>query len=483
MGTAVARDAVMTQTAVQPSWAGAIAAPALEFPPSPLAVITGAVPAELQGSLYRNGPARLERQGQRVGHWFDGDGAILAVHFGAGQAQGTYRYVQSAGYVEESAADQFLYGSYGSLPPGPIWQRLQAQFKNAANTSVLALPDRLLALWEGGMPHRLDRHTLATVGIDQLGSLTGNEPYSAHPKRHPTTGDIFNFGVVPGANAVLNCYRSGPDGRIQKKVGIDLNGIPLIHDFVLADRYLVFCVPPVRLNPLPAVLGLRSFSDALMWKPRHGTQLLVVDADSFEVVSWGEADPWFQWHFGRGYGDAYGDIVLEMVRYEDFAINQHLREVASGTVKTLVNGQLWRVRLNPQTAAIREQTCLVSAGCEFPVVPPRADLEAASTYLSIHAPGRDTTRELFGAIARFDPETDRLTVADAGAHRYPSEPVFAPHPDHPERGWVLTVVYDGQHHCSELWIYDSDALGAGPLCRLALPEVIPHSFHGVWQGT
>ncbi|MDA0267461.1 MAG: carotenoid oxygenase family protein [Cyanobacteria bacterium] len=475
-------NAVRTETTVQPTWAGAIAAPALEFPLAPLAVMAGAVPAALQGSLYRNGPACLERQGQRVGHWFDGDGAILAVHFAAGQAQATYRYVQSAGYVDESAADQFLYSGYGSLAPGPIWQRWQAQFKNAANTSVLALPDRILALWEGGMPHAMDRHTLATQGIDALDSLTANEPYSAHPKRHPKTGHIFNFGVVAGATATLNCYRSGPDGRIQKKSSLDLNGIPLIHDFVLADRYLVFCVPPVRLNALPAVLGFRSFSDALMWQPRWGTQLVVVDADSFDVMSWGQADPWFQWHFGRGYVDDYGDIVLEVVRYGDFDTNQHLKEVASGTIHTKVQGQLWRVQLNPQTAAIRDQTCLVADSCEFPVVPNTVDLGTAPTYLSMHGSGTETAGELFGAIARFDPQTDRLTVADAGAQRYPSEPVFAPNPDHPGQGWILTVVYDGEHHCSELWIYDSDALGAGPLCRLALPEVIPHSFHGVWQG-
>ncbi|MGD1906240.1 MAG: carotenoid oxygenase family protein [Leptolyngbyaceae cyanobacterium] len=474
-------DAVMTEASVKPSWAGAIAPPAQEFSRSPLSILAGAVPAELQGCLYRNGPARLERQGQRVGHWFDGDGAVLAVQFEAGQAQATYRYVQTAGYVAESEANQFLYSGYGSLAPGPIWERWQAQFKNAANTSVLALPDRLLALWEGGMPHRLDLDTLATVGVDALDSLTANEPYSAHPKRHPQTGHIFNFGVVAGANAKLNCYRSGPDGAIEKKSSIDLNGIPLIHDFVLADRYLVFCVPPVRLNALPAVLGFRSFSDALMWQPRHGTQLVVVDADTFEVISWGETDAWFQWHFGRGYIDSYGDIVLEVVRYEDFATNQHLKEVASGTIQTSVNGQLWRIRLNPQTAAIRDQVCLVPQGCEFPVVPPTADLEAAPTYLSIHAPETDPTGELFGAIAQFNPQIDRLTIAGAGAQRYPSEPVFAPNPQHPEQGWVLTVVYDGAQHCSELWIYDG-ALESEPLCRLALPSVIPHSFHGVWQG-
>lgn len=67
-------------------------------------------------------------------------------------ATATYRYVQSAGFQDEEAADQYLYRGYGSFAPGSAWQRWRTQVKNAANTSVLALPDRLLTLWEGGCP-------------------------------------------------------------------------------------------------------------------------------------------------------------------------------------------------------------------------------------------------------------------------------------------------------------------------------------------
>ncbi|WP_027268806.1 carotenoid oxygenase family protein [Leptolyngbya sp. PCC 6406] len=465
---------------VQQSWGGAIAVPAQEFSLTPLSVQSGQLPQGLRGSLYRNGPGRLERQGRRVAHWFDGDGAVLAVHFAGGEATATYRYVRSAGYVAEEAADQFLYNGYGSLAPGPLWQRLNTQLKNAANTAVLALPDRVLALWEGGWPHRLDLDTLATEGIDALGQLAANEPYSAHPKRHPTTGDIFNFGLVAGANATLNLYRSGVNGNILQKQALPLNGIPLIHDFVLADRYLVFCVPPVRLNALPAVLGLKSFSDALMWQPRQGTQLIVIEADTLEVVSWGETEPWFQWHFGKGYVDEFGDIVLEVVRYPDFATNQYLKEVAQGHIQTSAAGHLWRLRINPQAGTVQEQSCLVNQSCEFPSQGGGVDIAQTPTYLAIHRPEPASPQgELFGAIARFDPHSETLTIADAGPGRYPAEPLYVAADD--GGGWVLTVVYDGTEHRSEVWIYDSEQLEAPPLCRLALPSVIPPSFHGTWH--
>lgn len=71
----------ITRKSINKSWAGAIAEPAKEFPLTQLSIISGKIPDGLRGTLYRNGPARLERGGARVGHWFDGDGAILGVHF------------------------------------------------------------------------------------------------------------------------------------------------------------------------------------------------------------------------------------------------------------------------------------------------------------------------------------------------------------------------------------------------------------------
>jgi len=66
---------------LQSAWSRCIAQPAREFGPSKLSVLSGNLPPGLRGTLYRNGPARLERGGIRVGHWFDGDGAVLAERY------------------------------------------------------------------------------------------------------------------------------------------------------------------------------------------------------------------------------------------------------------------------------------------------------------------------------------------------------------------------------------------------------------------
>jgi carotenoid cleavage dioxygenase-like enzyme len=94
--------------------------------------------------------------------------------------------------------------------------------------------------------------------------------------------------------------------------------------------------------------------------------------------------------------------------------------------------------------------------------------------MSLFRTGTDISQEILNAIACFDHKTQTLTEATPGDNRYPCEPILA-------EDWVLTVVYDGNYHRSEVWVYDCDRLDQEPVCKLELPSVIPHSFHGTWQ--
>jgi carotenoid cleavage dioxygenase-like enzyme len=471
-----------TATVNQPTWAKAISHPAKEFLPTQLPIISGTIPPGIRGSLYRNGPARLERGGVRMGHWFDGDGAILGVHLNSTGATATYRYVQTAGYQAESLAEQLIYNNYGMTAPGTFWQKPFKPVKNAANTSVLALPDKLLALWEGGKPHVLDLRTLETIGEDDLQGLTKGKSYSAHYKRDPGTGEIFNFGITPGINATLNLYKSNGTGKIVKQAAHKINGVPLVHDFVLAGQYLLFFISPVRLNLFPVLLGLKCFGEAMVWQPQKGTQIIVINRETLEIVSRIEAEAWFQWHFANGYVDGSGTVVVDIARYEDFQTNQFLAEVATGETQTVANSHLSRVQLNPETGKLISIEKILDCQCEFPTVP-AADVGKASryTYLSTMQPGTNIGRELLNAIARYDHRTNTLTTAEFGHNRYPSEPIYIPDAEDAWQGWVITVVYDGIKDTTEIWIYDAERLNSEPVCKLGLPSVIPHSFHGTWK--
>jgi all-trans-8'-apo-beta-carotenal 15,15'-oxygenase len=472
----------VTNISNRKTWGKAIAQPATEFPLTPLPLISGKIPEGLMGSLYRNGPARLERKGVKVGHWFDGDGAILAVHFNQEGATAVYRYVQTEGYIKESAVDVFLFPNYGMTAPGGFWNNWLKPVKNAANTAVLAFPDKLLALWEGGKPHSLDLDSLETKGTDDLSGLGKSESFSAHPKVDAQTGNIYNFGVTPGLNATLNIYQCDRTGKIIKKNATKLSGLPLIHDFTIAGSYLIFFVSPVRINLLSAGLGLQSFSDSMEWKPELGTEILVFDRETLSLVSRNTVDPWYQWHYANGCSEKDGSVIIQIVRFPDFQTNQYLKEVATGKTQTLAKGTLWQIRLDPQTAKIIEMAQLSNRGCEFPIVPQhQVGQNWRYTYLSAYRDGADISQEILSTILRCDRETGETIVADIEEYCYASEPIYVGNPSNPDTGWLLTVVYDGNSDRSEVRIYNSDRLNEEPICRLGLPKVIPHGFHGTWK--
>jgi all-trans-8'-apo-beta-carotenal 15,15'-oxygenase len=470
------------QLTTKPLWNQALAQPAPEFPKTSLPIVSGAIPNGLCGTLYRNGPARLERGGKRVGHWFDGDGAILAIKFADGAASGVYRYVQTKKYQQESQVDRWLYGNYGMLPSGNLWERWGKSLGNAANTSVLALPDRLLALWEGGAPHALDLDTLATIGTDNLDSDLTPLVYSAHPKVDPISGHIYNFGISIGAQPKLNLYQSDRSGKVIKFTQTKLPRLTTAHDFLMVGKYLVFCIAPLEIQPLPILFGLVSYSESIQWKPELGTQILVFDREDLSLVSNFTTEPWFQWHFGNGAVDPNGNIICDLVRYPDFTTNQFLREVATGETHTEAIGTLWQLVIDPTAGKLISSKQLIDRSCEFPLVQQdRVGQEWRYTYLAVHKPNAIVYQELVGTIGRFDRHNQTLTTAEIDRHLYPTEPLHVVDQFDSNQGWILTVIYDGKHHQSEVWIYDCDRLNESPVCRLSLPSVVPMGFHGTWK--
>ena len=169
------------------------------------------------------------------------------------------------------------------------------------------------------------------------------------------TGNIYNFGISLGAKVILNLYKSDSTGKVIQQSTYPLEGLRLVHDFVLAGPYLIFFVPPIRVKLLPTALGLSSLSDAMQWKPEVGTEILIFDRETLSLVSKGKTDPWFQWHYSNGYVNDNNNIIIEFVRYEDFATNHNLKEIGIRQLKTPAKGTLWEVEINPKTSQVIRQ--------------------------------------------------------------------------------------------------------------------------------
>src|SRR5438067_12567963 len=100
--------------------------------------VTGTLPADLAGALYRVGPARHDVYGDRYRHWFDGDGMVHALRLAGGQATYRNRFVATKKKRDEDAVRRRLYGGFGTAPTGgPLARMRRAIPKSAANTNVV----------------------------------------------------------------------------------------------------------------------------------------------------------------------------------------------------------------------------------------------------------------------------------------------------------------------------------------------------------
>ena len=456
-----------------------------EYTDHALVCSQGTVPANLDGVLYRNGPGRLERGGAPYGHAFDGDGHILRLACSGGRVRYTNRFVRTREFVAEATAGRLLYRGFGTnLPGGVFANALRLRLKNAANTNVIWHGGKLLALWEGGLPHRLDPRTLATLGADDYDgrlhnpfsrlerALSPGLPFSAHPCRDESTGELFNFGVLPGVGKHrLLLYRVAADGTMAAPRVHALPHCSFIHDFALTSRYLVFLVPHAAFDYPRVLLGLTTAAGSLRVAGERPLAVLLIPRDGGPARSL-EAGTGFVFHIAQGYDRDDGTLELDLVRYRAFP-RLDSPEVLFAPDGPVLAPKLERLTIDPASGTCRTRP-LGTRVAELPRVAPGGGGPRRAIF-SIGAPP-DRRAPFLTCIQRLDTQTGEERVHEFHPD-LPGEPIPIPRGSD-EAEWVLTLVYRAEARRTELVILRGADLSVQAV--LPLPHGVPPGFHGNW---
>ena len=268
--------------------------------------VEGRLPVELQGTLYRNGPAVHERFGLRYRHLFEGDGMVQAFRFDGRGVTHRARVLATPKLVRETEAGRRLFSGFATeVHDGSPVRR--PDDVNAANISVLDHHGELLALWEGGSASVLDRATLEWRGFKVWGEGLEGLPFTAHPRVEPD-GTLWAFGYIFSPAPALVLYHIGADGTVVKAKALNPGPLGIVHDFVVTARHLVIVIPPLVFEPA-RVEGM--LLDAFVWRPDLGSRVLVVDKDDFSSRRWYQLPAGFGFHHGNGWEDASGTIRFD----------------------------------------------------------------------------------------------------------------------------------------------------------------------------
>lgn len=429
------------------------------------ATVRGRWPTGLRGALYRNGPGRWERGGQRYAHWFDGDGLVQHWQIAAGRVHHQSRFVQTSKWTAEQKAGRFLRAAAGTTIPDHQVVNSPDDL-NTANTSVLALGDKLYALWEAGSAHEIDPHTLATRGVAVWRPDLEAVPFSAHPLRD---GDdsVWNFGLF--GNRLL-LWHLGPDGAVRAFEQHTLPRGGYLHSFAQTAARLVFVLAPLWIDQLQG-----SFFESLRWHPEAPSLALIVDKNDLGgAPRVAELPAGLAYHYADAWDLGDGGVALRASWYDD-----------GGTASSPFAGYLQGDLSSP--GAIRSRTVEL-------LLPVRGDgrlhdLDIAETEFAVPAARAQRTdllcvqaspraRGFNDSVLRID--RDHRVV---GRHVYGRGQAAEEHlwvQDERGRGYALGTVFDGARERTGLMLLAADHLDDGPIAEAWLPRAMPLGFHGAW---
>lgn len=509
----------------------------------------GTVPADLKGTYFRSGPAMFSagsipppktsiiqpRDGppvpdgqnpqRMVQHPFEADGGVLGVTFAGNGTTPTarFRYVRTVAFTNERRKGQRLYKGMDStreLGPTigeglgndlhtPLFKHhlqpgLNKNRKNTANTRAVYWGKRLLSLWEGGQPYKLDSLALSTEGRSQLGGiLEEQDPFGSKLVVDPVTNRALMYKVVQDAKtSKLTVYEfndkfrlvddrnnGGDDDEEQGKVMVNLPGLAMISDMAVTTNFAIFVQPAVTtgmqfliVKEPGKVVTVEKAPAMLHLVPRlnnggFGQKEPLSFAIPFDGVI--EADLQFI--------NAYEDdnkIVLDAIRSngstaKSSSVGASQWPWASSQEayqSRAASRSLWRYTVDTSRGAVTKDR-LSDTQCFFGSVKP-GDSTQKHNHIFMAVGGLDIDTAPPQGIARFDVETKLMETWMPKEYEFCGEPMFAPKEGGDEDGYLLTVLFNGKTEQSELVVLESTNIAAGPLCRIPIGIGIPHGLHG-----
>ena len=265
--------------------------------------LEGQLPAWLQGSLVRTGPAKWEVGGRAMNHWFDGFAMLHRFGIADGEVSYANRFLETKAYRAAKEKGEIVYSEFATDPCRSLFARVFSMFSpkisDNANVNLVKLGERYISMTETPIPVEFDGDTLETVGVayEAPGMLT-----TAHPHLDRASGGMLNYAAKLGPR---NRYRFFlvPPGETKPKTIAELpvKEPAYMHSFGLTERWLVLAEFPLVVNPISIPLSGRPYIENYRWKPELGTKITLIDRDTGEATGPFETDAFFCFHHVNAY--------------------------------------------------------------------------------------------------------------------------------------------------------------------------------------
>lgn len=520
--------------------------------------IEGCVPDDLVGVLYRNGPGKFGVGGDRVQHVLDADGLVIKVTFPPPKSSGDKRefefqsaFVGTEAMEQEDRAQKFLYrGTFGTGPMGyaqspkrglnedpwevPLLSKIvgnafKTNIKNSANTQIISFGGKLLALFEAGLPHRLDPETLETMGEDTLGGILprgklpvkvggvpedflpdfiGGAAHTAHPNICPDTGNLvgWHWSQLVDSKALQVTFTEWSCDNFSPVVSKTFK-IPNCelapHDMALTKNCIMLKVNALKMNQLNFLSGLKGPAASLEMDGRSNIWVHVFPRPTAEVQFEPyavEVPPCFSIHFSHAYEDEEtGNLVSMFSGWPPSDAKDFLG--AWGGFAPLFSiippTLIWKLEMDQVSKTcvdLRVAPGATNVCAEHPLVHPNFTTKKAKYVYAVasNVIGDSTAPCGYCKICVEEGDEgplvqgERNESVDAwwfGTRYFAGEPLIVPKyggdPHKEEEAYLLGMVQDCVKDRSAIAIFDLEKdLREGPVAMMWLKSSVPHGLHG-----
>jgi all-trans-8'-apo-beta-carotenal 15,15'-oxygenase len=470
-------------------------------------LVQGKIPEDLEGVLFRNGVGRIRVGDNQYGHWFDGDGLVARLCVSGKTQRATYaaKYVETKRFQLQQRktsrnpdAGFAAAGAWTKRGKGRTWENILAIPTNPSNTNVIyfekpggGIPD-IYALAEGGDPVKMDAMTLETHGERSFKSASGestNSFFSAHYKKDPDTGDVYNHGTILIPTPAVNIMKLDSFGTLIKQAQHDLPTLGFVHDNMLTENYFILLLQPYEA-PSAAIaeslFGGEPLGKRFDWN-REGQDesiAMIFSKATLEMVAEVSLPLLSFYHHLNAFEEEGGGGVLKFrTLVHDPPESRIDLEKSFSDLYSAPRGPVCRAMVE-YTIDVKSNRVVESrrlapnaAPCELP------DMHYAWGYRTKFAytnPCEDHV-EWSNSLQKVNLESGECSdVISFGEGVFAFAPIFVPKQDAKveDDGYLFTQLYRSHDHGTDVCILDAKSMKTIAILRLEKP--VPYSFHGTW---
>jgi carotenoid cleavage dioxygenase-like enzyme len=441
-----------------------------------LEVVSGSVPKDLNGSLYRCGPDRQYPPMTADDVFIDGEGMVHRFHFDHGHVDYRSRWVRNERFKLQEAARRSLFGRYRNRYTDD--PSVAGKNRGTANTNVVWHGKRLLVLKEDSLPVEVDAVTLKTKGDYNFGGKLDAVSLTAHPKLDMHTGELLAFSYQARGDATTDFafYIIDANGKIVHDMWFTMPYPGMVHDFAVTDTHVIVPFFPL-ITDLPT---LKRGGPFYQWHPeRHSHFAVFPRRGNDNSIRWFRGPAVSAGHMMNACNDG-NQLHLDLCLYQGNCFD--FFPTSDGTPFKPAPPMLTRLTFDLGSKHDGyEAKLLMQTPCEMPKTDDRyVGKPYRYGYTICRSPSARAGEMGMAAIGCFDHSDSTLTTWEPGASGV-QEPNFVVRPGAPEgEGYLLTIVNRLAENRSDLAILNAKRLADGPLAVLRLPVRVRSTFHGMW---